>query len=65
MHNKDTDKEEILAQGHTEKNVDEGVNVFGGVDVNEDGIPDLAIGVPTSEDKKFGGTIGLFLGGGY
>jgi hypothetical protein len=56
---------DATASIYTEKSVDEGVSVFGGVDVNEDGIPDLAIGVPTSEDKKFGGTIGLFLGGGY
>ena len=59
------DVTDATASIYSEKNVDEGMTVFGGVDINNDAISDLAIGVPTTVDKKFGGTIGVFLGGGY
>jgi hypothetical protein len=45
--------------------VEDGVRLFGGVDVNDDGIPDLAIGLAQSGEAEFGGIIAVFLGGGY
>jgi|GEM_PF-7072075 len=56
---------DATASIYTEELVEEGVQIFGGTDVNDDGIPDLVLGVPTILDADFGGTIGLFLGGGY